>query len=202
MSRVMPLSSAVLAVTAALTMVTFAIASAMAGPGFVLYLAMLGGAAAWLLPALVAQSLPCGILGGTLVAGAGSPSEHRPAAGAVVASTCLVTVMSLGLVGWLMPQGYQQTAARSNRFVNAKATARETAPVPSALELPQLMGYRSDGGRAELARRLQPVGLVFLLGLVAAGLVASQLAWTTTTALAATAVVYAMQMIYWVKSWP
>ena len=109
----MTLSSAVIAVTAVLTLATLFVTAAMAGPGFLLYLAMLGGAAAWLLPALVAQALPCGLFGGAMVAAAGPRSERRAGARAIVAATGLATLLSLGTVSWLTPHAYHATAARS-----------------------------------------------------------------------------------------
>lgn len=204
----MTLAPAVFVVTAVLTSATFLVALFMAGPGFLLYLAMLGGAAAWLLPGLVAQALPCGLFGGTLVAAAGPASEERVRPAAVVGATCLLTVAALALVGWLAPQGYQATAAATARYRTGPSTAsRDGATArppqsPAALELPALMADASDGARGELWRRLLPVVATFVLGVVAAGVVGSGARWSTRTALVATAVVFAIQMSDWIKSFP
>lgn len=204
----MTLAPAVFVVTAILTSATFLVALFMAGPGFLLYLAMLGGAAAWLLPGLVAQALPCGLLGGTLVAAANPSSEERLRPAGVVGATCLLTVAALGLVGWLTPQGYQASAAATARYrtgpssaTRAEATARPSQS-PAALELPALMADTSDGARAELWRRLLPVAATFVLGVIAAGVVGSGARWTTRTAVVATGVVFAIQMSYWITSFP
>ena len=198
----MALPSAVIAMTFALTLVAFFITAAMAGPGFLLYLAMLGGAAAWLLPALVAQALPLGLFGGAMVAAAGPRSDRRVTARAIVAATGLATLLLLGTVGWLTPHAYHATAARSERYRSPASAARPAPPAPSALELPDLAVDPSEAARTELRRRLQPVGLVFILGLAAAGFAASTLHWTARAALALTAILFAIQMSYWVKSLP
>lgn len=198
----MALSSAVIAVTAVLTLATLFVTAAMAGPGFLLYLAMLGGAAAWLLPALVAQALPCGLFGGAMVAAAGPRPERRAGARAIVAATGLATLLLLGTVGWLTPHANQATAARSDRFRGPASAQRPAPPAPSALELPALASEPSEAARVELRRRLQPVGLVFILGLIASGFAASRLVWSTRAALALTAILFAIQTSYWVKSFP
>lgn len=178
-----------MAVTLALTALAVLMTAARTGPGFVLYAAMLGSSAVWILPVHVVTVLPAGLIGGVLLAGSGPrTSLERPDVRQVAAVTLVATVTSLYLAGWGMPAAYAATAAASARYVQPAVEA-PAAVKPAAMNLPQLAAG-SAAARAELMRRVWPVILCLVSGVAAAALVASPLAWSYRTALGGTAVAF------------
>lgn len=198
----MGLFSSVLGLTTLLTVAAFFITSSLAGSGFLLYVAMLGPAALWLLPAHVALALPFGLFGGALLAGAGARTSDRAQAKEVIVLTIALTCLSLYLVGWLMPAAAHATGTAVARYQGSTAAGQAEAGRPSTYELPRLLAGRADPeAGAELRRRLQPVAACLFLGLLAAGLVASPLTWRTRTAVIATVLLFILQVRRWLEAW-
>jgi hypothetical protein len=184
------LASSTLALTAILTGAALVVTMAQAGPGFLLYVAMLGEAAAALLPVHVAIALPAGVFGGALLAGSGPREQaERVQPAEVVMLTLVATLLSAWLVGWGMPAGYQATEWASARYVDAPAVEQATLR-PAALNLSELLADESAAARAEIFNRLGHVAACLLLGALAAALVASPLSWSHHVALGGTAVAF------------
>jgi hypothetical protein len=181
------LGSSTFALTAILTGAALFVTAAQAGPGFLLYVAMLGDAAAALLPVHVAIALPAGVFGGALLAGSGPrEQEGRVQPTDVITLTLVATLLSAWLVGWAMPAGYQATEQASARYVDSPAFQQPLRP--AALNLFELLADDSAAARAELFKRLGHVAACLLLGALAAALVASPLSWSHQAALGGTAV--------------
>lgn len=195
----MTLLPATLGVTLLLTFGAFLVFSAQLGPGALLYVAILGPQAVWLLPGLLAQTLAPGLLGGALLAGATAESEMRPTSRDISKATVVLTLLTLYLVGWLAPMAFERTGAAVDRFRDRPAVeAGRTAPLPPvALPLPALVQERSEPARTELWRRLQLVAICALFGVVAAGVIGSGVRLNTATAIGATAVAFIWQMHRW-----
>lgn len=196
----MPFPSALLVVTAVLTFGAFLAMGAELGPGLLLYVAMLGGTAGWLLPGLVAQALPLGLFGGALLTAASRPASDRLAPATVLGATVVVSALCLGLTGWLMPEGYRATAAAAARFTGQPAEQARAAPPPSALDLPALVAAPTSAARAELRRRLLPVAGCGVAGLVAGALLALGLRLRITHAMIVTLALFITQMVLWIRS--
>ena len=181
-------------------MAAFFLTSTLAGPGFLIYIAMLGPTAAWLLPGHLALAMPFGLFGGALIAGAGPRTNDQPRD--VVYLTCVLAILCLYAVGWLMPAGFRATGEATDRF-QSKAASERVAPVtPASFEPPRLIAERSDPAvRAELIRRLHPPGACLFLGLLAAGLVASPFTWRASTAAIVTIALFLFQVRRWLEAW-
>ena len=146
-----------MALTAVFTALALLVTASHVGSGFLLYLAMLGGAAVWLLPVHVGLALPAAVFGATMLAASGPRAlADRPVARDVVVLTCFLTLLCVYLVGWVMPAGHAGTGARVARYQNAPVERPEAEP-PAALQLPHLLADGSEAARAELYRRLWPV---------------------------------------------
>jgi hypothetical protein len=183
-----------LAVTAVATVAALFVTATHVGPGFVLYAAMLGDAIGWLLPVHVAVALPAGVFGGALLAGSGRrDAEGRARPADILTLTLVATLASAWLVGWMMPAAYEATAARSDRYIDA-GTKRPETPPPAALTLSELLADGSAEARAEVGSRLRLTAPCLILGLVAAALVASPLAWAPRSALGGAAVAFLWQI--------
>lgn len=188
------LGASTLALTAAATVGALFATATQVGPGFVLYAAMLGDAIAWLLPVHVAVALPAGVFGGALLAGSGPrDAEARARPMEILRLTLVATLASAWLVGWMMPAAYEATAVRTDRYIDAGVKRPETPP-PAALTLSELLADGSAEAVAEVVRRLRLTAPCLILGLVAAALVASPLAWTPGSALGGAAVAFLWQV--------
>jgi hypothetical protein len=191
------LLSSNLLMTLAFTIAAFFVMAFKLGAGFFLYLAALGPAAAWLVPGLVAQAMPAGLLGGTLMAAAGPRGEaYHVRAGEVLGFACAATLLSLYLVGWLAPEGFRATSDAMRPF-QQNAVERPAAP-PAALDMLDLVAERSEPARVELRRRLTLVISCAAAGIIAAAMVASRLVWSIRTALGVAAAAFIWQMQRWV----
>jgi hypothetical protein len=196
------LPSVVLGFTVLLTLGALFLTSAQVGPGFLLYLAMLGPTAAWLIPGHVAIALPFGLFGGTLLAGAGPRSADRVQPREVIGLTFVLALVSLYIVGWLMPSGFQATGAATARFVNKPGSDRVVPVKPASLELPQLLSERADPAMsAELGRRVQLPLACLVLGLIGAGIIAAPFTWSNRTAVIVTLVLFIFQVRRWLEAW-
>ena len=98
------------------------------------------------------------------------------------------------LVGWVAPAGHRASSAALARFQDRPAAAPPQSA--AALDLEQLLADGSPAARQELRARGRVVAPCLVLGLVAALLVASPLAWRASLALAATALVFVWQMMH------
>ncbi len=197
----MPLPSAILLASAVLTFGAFLTLSAKAGPGLLLYVAMLGGSAVWLLPGLLAQALPLGLFGGTLVAAASRPTNDRIAPAQLLMPTVLIVGLCLGLTGWMVPEGYRVTAAAAARFTGGTESASDSLPAP-ALDLPSLVAAGTPAARSELGRRLLPVTGCALAGLVAAVLLAVGIRLPIRAVVVLTLALFVAQMTLWARTAP
>jgi hypothetical protein len=192
----MSLLSATSSLTASLTVfATFVLASQI-GPGFFIYLAMLGPTALWLLPGLLAQTIPAGVAGGILLAGANTEADRRPSARDAGKLTIVLAAATLYFVGWGVPEAYARTGAAADRITNPKAVEATLAkpPTPARMPLPELMADRSDAARAEMWTRLQAVARTLIFGLLAALLLATPLRWNVASALGVTALIFLWQI--------
>jgi hypothetical protein len=115
-------------------------------------------------------------------------------------------MVSLGLTGWIMPEGYRATAAIGDRFTASATAERPAEPSASArgattpaaaLDLPQLLEDPSPEAHADLLRRLRPVVGCLLAGAAAAGLVAAGWRPRSSRVLALTAAMFFVQMFFW-----
>jgi hypothetical protein len=180
-------------ITALFTLIAFAAAVMTLGRGGLLFLAILGPAAVWLLPAVVIVVLPAGAFGGVMLtyadrAGGYDPDEefNREA----IRLAVLAMLMSALIVGWLVPITNQSTEAAFSRFQTGAPAALESTPAKLTLDA-LLAGMNSvPGARQELVRRSTWVVLSLLLPLLAAGLGVMKRRWTYRQSLAATLAVF------------
>ena len=202
----MGLASGVIAVSAVLTAATFMALVFTSGPGLLLYLAMLGDAAVWLLPGLLVQALPLGLFGGVLLAADRPRAEDAIRPRNILGLALLLTMVTLGLTGWIIPEGYRATAAIGDRFTTSATVERRTEPSAAArnattpaaaLDLPQLLKNPSPETNAHLLRRLRPVVGCMLAGAAAAGLVAVGWRPRSSRVIALTTAMFFVQMFLW-----
>jgi hypothetical protein len=192
----MSLLSATSGLTAVLTVLaTFVLASGV-GAGFLIYLAMLGPSALWLLPGLLAQTIPAGVAGGILMAGANTEADRRPSPRDAAILTIVLAAATLYFVGWAVPDAYERTGAVADRFTKSRAVeATQAKPVSAArMPLPELLADSSAAARAEMWTRLQAVARTLIFGLAAAFLLVTPLRWNVGSALVVTAVLFLWQM--------
>ena len=183
----------ILGLTAIMTGAALFVTAAQIGPGFLLYLAMLGEHAVWLLPVHVAVVLPAALFGAALLAASGPGTDDlRTQPSDVIAVTIVASLLSLYLVGWMMPAGYHATNQAVARHTTAPV--ERSSPRPAGLELPQLWHTESPELRAELVQRLRLTIACVIFGGLAAALIASPLTWSYQTALGGTAVAFIWQM--------
>ena len=168
------------------------------GTGFPLYLAILGVDAIWLLPVHIVLALPAGLLGGIVFAAGGTAKadESVDVRGAVRV-TVLATMVSLLLIGWMMPWAHRATAAAIDRVRGMPVESTGEPLPPAALELPALLAASSDAARAELSWRLAPVAACLALGTVGVLLMAVPWTWTRRGALVVATLVFVGLMRVW-----
>jgi hypothetical protein len=196
----MTLGSATLGVTLLLTLGAFLVLLSSLGPAALLYVAMLGPQVPWLLPGLLAQTIPPGLLGGTLLAHSTADATWRPTVPDVLKATVVLTLVTLYLTGWLAPLAFERTGAAVDRFRDQPAVERQAPAPPVARPLPELMRDASEPARTELWRRLQLVALCAAFGLAAAAVVGSGVRMNTATVVGITAVAFIWQMHRWIAA--
>lgn len=185
------LASTTFGLTIVLTGLALMVTAVHLGSDLVWLLALLGGAAAAVLPVHIAVALPAALFGGALLAGSGERSrEMRTQPGDIMAFTIVVALFSLYLVGWAMPAAYHASAEATSRYVKQE---RSGPASPAARELPDLLRDGSTEAQRELWQRLRLTIACIVFGALAAALVASPLSWSAQTALGATAVAFIWQ---------
>ena len=166
------------------------------GQGAPLFLAMLGGAAVWLLLAPFAIAMPAGAFAVSCSRGPSrrwSPMKTRPAKHYV--SPVLALMLSTLTVGWLVPRAYQETGRAVSRLV-PDGVRRTDGGHTRETTLDQLVdGARSiPGAGKELLRRAAWVLPSFLAPLFAAILVRVRARWKLREAVAATLVIFGISV--------
>jgi hypothetical protein len=152
-----------------------------------LYLAMLGGAAVWLLPAPFAIAMPAGAFGGVLLARAEQKVvADEESTGDILRLAVLALLFSALTVGWLVPLAYQETGRAVSRFQNDRPPVELTEVRPERLRLDELVAGMGSvpGAGQELMRRAVWIVLAFLAPSFAAFLVRIRARWRRREAVA------------------
>lgn len=170
------------------------------GPGFLVYLAALGSTAFWLLPGVLAQTLPVGLIGGALLAGVPG-ADQRPTVSDAVPVAVLGMLLSAYCVGWGVPEAYVETGAAADRVTGQRAALTPSQRV-HRLDLPALLGDTAPEARPELQSRVRLFLRAVAAGLVAIGLVASRLRWGRGLAWGVIAVAFVLTVRSWTGDLP
>jgi lipopolysaccharide export LptBFGC system permease protein LptF len=192
----MTLGSATLGVTLLLTLGAFLVLLSSLGPAALLYVAML----ATVVPGLLAQTIPPGLLGGTLLSHSTADATWRSTVPDVLKATIVLTLVTLYLTGWLAPLAFERTGAAVDRFHDQPVVERQAPAPPVARPLPELVRDASEPARTELWRRLQLVALCAAFGFAAAAVVGSGVRMNTPTVVGITAVAFIWQMHRWIEA--
>jgi hypothetical protein len=159
------------------------------GAGGVLFLAILGGAIAWLLPQAFAFALPAGTFGGVLLTraghSAGVPADDDSMR-ELVRLAVLALVLSTLTVGWLVPMASVEASRPFSRYQDSPAEPRETNPSTLALDVLLAQAGSVPEARQELVRRAVRIAPSFVMPLFGGVLVILRPRWTFKAAVAAT----------------
>jgi hypothetical protein len=190
-------------ITALFTMIGAAAAVMTLGSGSLLFLAILGPTAVWLLPAFVVVALPAGAFGGVMLTHADRSGEFGPDEDAnreAMQLAVLAMLLSAVIVGWLVPMANQPTEAAFAPYWSGEPPALEITPATLSLDA-LVVGISSvPGARQELLRRAGWVLPSFLLPLLAAGLGVVKRQWTYRQSVAATVAVFALTIAFVTRS--
>jgi hypothetical protein len=195
-----PLATLTFGVTLGLTALSVVGLVFSLGPGFLVYLAALGSTAFWLLPGVLAQTVPVGLLGGALLAGVRG-GDQRPTVSDAVPVAILGMLLSAYCVGWGVPEAYVETGAAADRATGQRATLTPPQRV-RRLELPALLRDTAPEARPELQSRTRLFLRAVAGGLVAIGLVASRLRWGRGLAWGVIAVAFVLTVRSWAGDLP
>ena len=190
-------------VTALFTVVAAAVGVMMLGPDGLLLLAILGPAAVWLLPSVVAVALPAGAFGGVMLTHADRAGVHDPDEDGnreAIWLAVLATLLSALIVGWLVPLAHQPTEAAFSRYQSGAPIAPEVRPARLPLDA-LLVGLSSvPGARQELLRRAAWIAPSLFLPLLAAGLGVVKRRWTYRESVAATLATFVLFVAFVTRS--
>jgi hypothetical protein len=171
------------------------------GPGFLLYLAALGGTALWLLPGLLAQTIPVGLLGGALVSGGQGEPDQRPTMSDAVSVAILGVLLSTYCVGWGVPEAYLETSSAAERVTSQRAVLTEAQRV-RRLDLPALLRDATPDAQRELWSRLRLILRAVAAGALAVVLVALPLRVNRSVAWGVVAVAFVLTVSSWAGELP
>jgi hypothetical protein len=183
-----------IAITALLSVAAALQAVLAMGSNGLLFLAIVGPAAVFLLPPFIVLALPAGAFGGILFTHADRATVDEPDEHAhrdAVRLAVLATIVSTVMVGWLVPQAGQPIEAAFSRFQdNSAQVAAAVSPARLSLDELVLAIGSVPGAGQELLRRVAWIAASLLMPLFATLLVAVKRRWTYGAAAAATLAVF------------
>ena len=190
-------------ITALFTVIAAAAAVMTAGFDGLLLLAILGPTAVWLLPAFVVVALPAGAFGGVMLTHADRAAGFGPDEDAnrkAMQLAVIAMLLSVLIVGWIVPTAYEPTEAAFSRYQNGATAAPEIRPARLTLDTLLVEINSVPGAKQELLRRAGWMVLSLLLPLFAAGLGVVKRSWTFSQSVAATAAAFVFVVAFVTRS--
>lgn len=188
--------SRAIVLTVVFTIVAPVVSAFRLGP---LFLALFGPFVLWLVPAHLVVALPASGFGAVLITCVESTDPYESGEDLRADSIRLIvltTLVSLLVVGWLVPWANQASGAAFSRYVDRPV--EEPARTPGQLTLDELLvpAVTDSAARAELLQRAVWPAAAFVLPLFATLLYAVYPRWTYRAAVGTTVAVFVACLVF------